>query len=359
MGNILVDKYCPYRYIYSMITENSTFKAAVARLKNIFEQAGYITDTPDFKESSVLLWVPGLKRTFNVRWKQYLGEAEIVFLQHAAVPAEKITTIAVTKYLSIGLLERCKNIGLSVLDENGNGYIKVPGFSFERYIEPLRKGRLKISGTPFSMKASRLIRAFLADPGVKWSQRELVIATGITQGYSSVKLKQLLDAGYLIKAGDKFRVADIERLLDDWVSHYRFDRHGQYRFAFSAGSYEEGLIHLSDGLKRTGIEYAFTGWSGAFLKEPYVILQKWMAFVEKIPDIPESIGLYPVDQSENVLLVVPQDRGVFQFTQQIQDMIVAAGPQIYIDLVRLPGRAKEAAQAFRQKYLDEILRGKA
>jgi hypothetical protein len=333
---------------------NSKLKSAANHLNGLFKHTGYNPQEPVFTSSSGLIRVPNLNRTFDIRWKQHLNDAVILTFLHTPGPAQNSTVVVATEYLTKGMFDRCRGSGLSVLDENGNGIIKSPGFYFERYVDHQNKGRLKISGTPFSMKAARLVRAFLANPKREWLQNELVKETDVTQGYASIKLKVLIAEGYLVKACGKIRLVDAERLLDGWAMHYRFDRHRQLRFAFSAKSYDDGLRRLAGQFKKAGISYAFTGWSGVYLRAPYGIPQKWMTYVENLPDKPETLGLYPVEQGENVLLIIPQDNGVFQFKQQIQGLNIVADPQVYIDLNRMPGRTKEQAQFFREKFLKTI-----
>jgi hypothetical protein len=333
---------------------NTNLKSAANHLYGFFKQAGFNPRGPDFTGSSGLINVPDINRSFDIRWEPHLNDAVILTLLHTPGPAQNSTVIAATEYLTKGMFDRCRSRGLSVLDENDNGVLKSPGFYYERYVDHQKKGRTKISGTPFSMKAARLVRAFLANPNRKWQQTELVKETGVTQGYASIKLNVLITEGYLVEAGGKLCLVDAERLLDDWALHYRFDRHQQHRFAFSAKSYDDGLRRLAGQLKKAGIEYAFTGWSASSMLAPYGIPQKWMTYVENLPDKPETLGLYPVEQGENALLIIPQDNGVFQFKQQIQGLNIVADPQVYIDLCKMPGRAKEQAQVFREKYLKTI-----
>jgi hypothetical protein len=69
---------------------------------------------------------------------------------------------------------------------------------------------------------------------------------------SFAKAFMIISAGYPVKTGGKIRLADAERLLDDWALHYRFVRHQQHRFAFSAKSYKEGCKQLADLLENAG-----------------------------------------------------------------------------------------------------------
>lgn len=304
--------------------------------------------------SSSSLRIPSSNVTINFLPLPYLIPSLSEDILELLRPHQKegIHPIVVTVNLSRSFLEQCREAGINVLDEKENGVIRIPGFRYERFIEDVHKGRPTVKGTPFSMKASRIVRALLAKPDHDWSQVELTKATGVTQGYLSIQQKVLLRADYIRVEERKLRVVDHGRLLDDWAEHYRWDRHQQLRYAFSAATYEEGLERLGAAFRGRGAAYAFTGWSGAFLRTPYGVPDKWMAFVERIPDMPADMGLFPVEQGENVLLIVPQDIGVFHFAQEIKGLSVVSDPQLYVDLRKMPGRAAEQAAVLRNKYLD-------
>jgi len=159
---------------------------------------------------------------------------------------------------------------------------------------------------------------------------------------------------YLFLIGGIISLSDPDRLLDDWVAHYRFDRHVRKEYAISFNTYEEGLQKLSDELNRLKVKFAFTGWSGAFLKAPYGIPPLIMAYVGNIPDLHDSTVLFPVQprQNGNVILYQPQDEGVFKFSEEANAFPVISAPQLYLDMSRMPGRAKEQAEALREKLLN-------
>jgi hypothetical protein len=66
-----------------------------------------------------------------------------------------------------------------------------------------------------------------------------------------------------------------------------------------------------------------------------------MAYVNKIPD--ELNTMFPVNDGWNVILYLPQDEGVFQFTTESKYGYVVSDAQLYVDLSKMPGRAGEQA----------------
>jgi len=257
--------------------------------------------------------------------------------------------------LGWSLLEKCRALDLPVFDLEGNAWFPLPGL----YIERIRPSRLSSpmgsSATVFTAKATRLVRAMLSRFPASWRQTDLVDATGLSAGYVSTLAKRLVAQGYLRKRSGRLTLEDPDRLLDDWVAHYRFDRHGRRSFAVSAGSYDDGLQKLGTALGDSGVEFAWCGWSGAHLRAPFATPPLYTAYAASEPK--EMAGVFPVEGEGNVVLYLPQDAGVFQFSNATDAGPVVSDVQLYIDLVRMPGRAKEQADALRFARLDFERRG--
>jgi len=335
-----------------MDPHDSDLQTVVQHIRDLLARAGHKSRSFQAK-NSVRLSASGLDLILDIRWKQPMTNVTLLEAEHSkTVDKGSSRTVIATQHLTQGLFHRSREQDISVVDVNGNGVLCFPGFHYERYVESQHNGRLSVKGTPFSMKASRIVRAVLSNPARLWTQRELVSETLVTQGYASSRIRVLIEQGYLRDQAGTVRLVDPDRLLDEWARHYRFDRHRQLRFAMSAVGYDNGLEKLGTALRGRDLKYAFTGWSGAHLRAPYAIPPLTMAFVDREPADPQAIGLYPVDHGENVVLVIPQDIGVLQFTRIVNGLAVAADPQIYVDLRRMPGRAVEQADMLRERQLN-------
>lgn len=248
------------------------------------------------------------------------------------------------------LLDTCKESGVALFDLEGNAYVRLPGLYIERFRPSRENAPEPASGTVFTAKAMRLVRAFLKRYPHDWRQSRLVRETGLSAGYVSILTKRLVEQGYVCDRFGMLYLDDPERLLNDWVAHYRFDRHRRLSFAISAGNYGEGVKKLGDVLTASGNRFAWTGWTGAFLRTPYAIPANYTAYVAKRPG--EMKGVFPVEKQGNVTLYVPHDEGVFQFTTLSDAGEIVSDGQLYVDLCRMPGRAKEQADALRHEHLD-------
>lgn len=264
-----------------------------------------------------------------------------------------VALIVVADRISEKTLDACKQEGVCIVDLHGNGWLELPGFYYERFVPSASRNRPVSSGTPFTAKASRIVRVLLEDPGRGWEQGTLIDETGVSQGYAS-KVIQLLKANGYIRinrgAVDVIEVIAAEALLDDWAAHYRFDRHAIRNYAMSFKTYDVGLSKLDRSLHREQIKYAFTGWSAAHLSAPYGTSQQLMAYVDRFP---ESDYIIPAQGRGNVVLYVPHDEGLLHSSINENGFKVVTGAQLYLDLLKMPGRASEQAAVVRDKLLSK------
>lgn len=296
--------------------------------------------SPNGTESMFVAYSPALA--------PYQVQAVTAHLAEQAGPRRHVGLCV--RRLTWALVEACKEAHIAVFDEEGNVYVRLPGL----YIERVRPGRKEdaqsTSGTVFTAKATRLARAFLKKYPGGWTRGDLVRETELSAGYVSILVKRLLGQGFISDRLGRLHVDEPDRLLTDWVAHYRFDRHRKLSYAISATTYEEGIRKLANALKGCGVRFALTGWTGAYLRAPYATATTYMAYVAKAPA--DLKGVFPVERQGNVMLYIPQDEGVFQFTTDSECGDIVSDAQLYLDLSRMPGRAKEQADALRKERLD-------
>lgn len=276
-------------------------------------------------------------------------QVKAIVLHHKHRKREAGRPGIIVRRLSAALMEACKNEKLAVLDLEGNAWVQVQGLYVERFRPTSSPGQERSSGTIFSAKASRVARALLSSYPKDWTQAQLRGAIELNRGYVSVLWSRLQKQGYASLRGEALHLDEPDRLLDDWRAHYRFDRHRRYQYALSMNTYEDGLHRVSTQLRKSGVRFAWTGWSGAHLRAPFAIPSAITAYVDAVSGpIP---NLFPVDRQGNVILIVPQEQGVFQFTRESNYGDIVSDPQLYVDLCRMPGRAQEQADALRHQHL--------
>ncbi len=299
--------------------------------------------------------IPAQKKRLFLEWRHSLAPHQLDALKSRlthSLPADGLPGLVMHR-LTQRLLDRCRELNLFVFDSSGNGYLRLPGIYYERFRPTPFPTRQVSAGTGFTGKASRLVRALLtlAQAGCGQRRVDLASQTGLSSAYVSILIKRFVHDGYL---SDRFSGVHVERpdqLLDAWSAHYRFDRHRQFHYALNANSYGLGAHKLGKQLQEAGVRYAFTGWSAAYLLTPHAEPATLMAYIDRAPDTADF--LFPVEKQGNVILLLPQDNGVFQFLhEEAEAGPVVCDAQAYVDLCRMPGRAQEQAAAFRHDRLN-------
>ena len=330
--------------------------AGLRQLRELLAEAGVRSESegvPDPASHNTTLSLPDVNRRVLIQARAAVHPKDIEALAWLGSTTQGSVPLLMVRRISKPLFERCRQAGLCVLDVEGNAFLKLPGVYVERYSASKPASRPRVAGTVFTARSSRIVRALLAAPAKAWSQSELGRATGVSPGYVSTRVRLLLEQGYVRRRAGELSLAEPDRLLDDWATFYRFDRHRQHRFAISMATYDQGVKKLAAELARCGIAFAHTGWSGAFLRAPYGVSTVLMAYVDRLPSAGDTKLIHPVGSEGNVVLLLPHDEGVFQFTSNCGEQgPVVSDAQLYVDLVKMPGRAREQADALREECLD-------
>jgi len=302
-----------------------------------------------------VLELPDLKKIIVVEVKAHFHPGHIdKFLKMCGDGADSnVLPLVVTPYISESSYTYCMENNVNVIDFSGNIYLKLsdnPICFIERYRENKNAKPVRSAGSVFTARVTRLVRALLSSPGKEWTQKELIAQAGINAGYASVVLRQMKDEGYISITDSIIRLIEPNRMLDGWLGVYRYFRHKVQSYAVEAENYEQGLDKVAKSLKETGLRFAFTGQSGAYIRTKQNATDNYAVYVSKFPD--ETDGLVRVKSGGNVRLFVPQDEGVFQFTTENGRYgQVVSDAQLYLDLSKMPGKDIKQADDFRELKL--------
>lgn len=161
-----------------------------------------------------------------------------------------------------------------------------------------------------------------------------------------------------IEQGDNggFRVRDPIGLLAAWRAAYRFDRHQRrdYFTLLQGRRLHQALAKLESIAEGHA---AYASFSAAELQAPHVRQPKtWLFVSEEFEDeFREVAEAKPVDSGENLVVLIPQDEGVFylpEHTATEDRQLSCTNPvQTYVDLLKSGGRGEEAAEALLEQRL--------
>lgn len=190
-------------------------------------------------------------------------------------------------------------------------------------------------------KAARVVRALCkAHPPI--GIRELAAIAGTTPGYVS-KLVRMLDVQAAVRRteGGQVGEVDLRRLLECWADDAPLEK----RATTSSWIAPRGLSAMQERLKKLDARYAVTGSLVATRRAPVAAPRLVSIYVEDPEAFAEAADLRVAGAGANVLLLVPDDTGVFDDTWTDQGLRFAALPQVVADLLSGPGRGPAEAEA--------------
>ena len=266
-------------------------------------------------------------------------------------------------FVSARLADLCRRINWSWLDLSGNCWLDVPGALHVERSGNLPVPRPRRRGANLSTpEAARVMRVLLSPghAGWDWKQRALELETcwprpngsSVSLGLVNKVLRHLRDEGYVTyTAGRGVRLHDPVGLLRAWSDAYRFGRQGRLAY-FTLLKRRQ----LTAALNRAGLDagglVAYAAFSAAERQAPQVRQPRtWLyAAAEHVDVLAKHARAKEVDTGENLVVLVPDDLGVFlSWLPERPTSEASLGctdpVQTYVDLMHCGGRGEEAAEA--------------
>jgi hypothetical protein len=236
-------------------------------------------------------------------------------------------------------------------DAAGNCYLSAPGLVVSKTVDenpaaetvPLRK--------LFSPRASRIGRALLEEPERSWTQLELSRAVGISLGYANKVVRRLLEEDYVRLVGKKIVLPDPPRLLKDWRGAYDFRRHDAREY-FTLENFGQVERRLAEFAAKVHSPHALTAFAGAAHRAPHVRFLRFHFYYSGDPaELSRALELKEVPSGANVILLRPDDEGVYYHAREEGALRIACDVQLYIDLLSLGERSEEQAEALLEQKM--------
>jgi hypothetical protein len=315
--------------------------------------------------------IPGGKALLCVECKNNFTPSQFSGL--ADRPCESRGYRASTKVLAMPrmsqrLRELCEASGWSWFDLAGNCRLELAGVLLiertgQELAGPARRSGANL-GTP---EANRVIRALLVPEhaGQRWTQREMVEHFGrLTPSVPAPSLalvnkivQHLRDQAFVeILENRGFRVSDYEGLLKAWRQDYRFERHDRRKyFSLLKGKTLEDRLRTVD--PDGGGRLAYAAFSAADFQAPAVRQPLTWVYLdpEAEPQFRNVLEAKPVDSGENLVVLLPDDPGVFYQLENGKNRLAATNVvQTYVDLAHAGGRGEEGAEAILHQRLRPV-----
>lgn len=265
------------------------------------------------------------------------------------------TILLCAPYISPRVAEMCREQNVGYLDGVGNCWIAAPGLFVHVAGRPNRPIVSK-SVDPFSRKSSRIVRTLLTHPGKGWQVQQLARQAEVSLGLVSKVKTTLLEEAYVEERDRLLFVRDAVELLQGWSAEYR--PHVKRLLLFAIPRPNEIEKRLTEWCRTNKVTFALTQLAAAWRYSPMVRYDKSVAYIDskletddKLKSLLTHIDAREVDSGANCTLWITDDPAVFTDAKVLDGVSVVSPLQLYLDLMALAGRGKDAAQEIFQKEL--------
>ena len=257
-----------------------------------------------------------------------------------------IIPVIVSYYLSEQKRKYCMEKRICFIDLSGNVFLSYKSLYVERIGFPNKYPEKRNSRSPFSDKASLILRELLKDDDKEYGVREIAKTVGLNPGYVSRISKELENRNYLLRMNSKFKIPEPKVILEEWSNVYNYKKNQIESYFSLDKQISEILIHLQKISNK--IEYALSLQAGANLLIPFSMYNEVHIYVSDLKSkasIIQALDLKKVEKGANVYLMLPYYKNsVFYDKQKVQNLWIVSDVQMYIDLINYPLRGLEQAE---------------
>jgi DNA-binding transcriptional regulator YhcF (GntR family) len=266
--------------------------------------------------------------------------------------------ILIDRYLIPKKREYCKKNKINYLDLSGNVYLSYKNIYIEKTGFINQYPELRKKRSPFSDKASLILRLMLGGNKV-WGVREIAHKVSLDAGYVSRMFKELEKRNYLIRKNGKGKLQHQNELLNDWADFYDYKENKENKF-FCLSKGPEGILDKLKNIRISKeIEYALSFQAGAFLVSPFAVYNDVHIYISNKKSFEffvDKLKLKSVEKGANFFILHPYYRhSIFNNKQKVQNLWVVSDLQLYLDLYKYPQRGLEQAEHLYEKRLKKMI----
>lgn len=269
------------------------------------------------------------------------------------------TILLCAPYISPRVAEMCREQNVGYLDGVGNCWIAAPGLFVHIAGRPNRPTVSK-AVDPFSKKSSRIVRTLLTHPQKGWQVQQLAQQADVSLGLVSKAKTALVEDAYLEERDRLLFVRDGVKLLRGWSAVYRPNVKRVQLFAIPRPNEIEK--RLAEWCRTNKATYALTQLAAAWRYSPMVRYDKSVVYIDrkletgnKLKSLLEHLDAREVETGANCILWITDDPAVFTDSKEFDGAKVVSPLQLYLDLMALSGRGKDAAEEVFERELRPLL----
>ncbi|WP_233237847.1 type IV toxin-antitoxin system AbiEi family antitoxin [Bordetella sp. LUAb4] len=278
----------------------------------------------------------------------------------AADPAAPgVQRLFLAESISPGAKELLRQERVAYCDRGGSLFLSVPG-AYIHIDKPPPKALEKAIGSMFSGRRAQVLHALLMDHKewfgvVAMANRAQVAASTVSDVLAGLERFDWLESRG--KGPGKERLLrEPGALLDEWARQISIERapavHRYYVPGHNAGALAD---RLDEVCKAYQISYALSSEAAAQRYAPFLSnvsqVRTRLLPGNDTDDALTELGARNVHEGANLVVIDTKSAGELLFRQQIDGVWLASPIQVYLDLLRGEGRAKEMAEHLRRERI--------
>ena len=348
------------------------FLEALRGLPEVRVELGLLreADRPDWGyDARVDLWAGGKPVTLLIAVKKALYPRDVrqalwrfqEFARRWPQSAEGGQTVSflVAQSISPGAKDLLRDERVGYFDTGGSLFL--PADNIYVYVDkPPPKTLSKSIRSLFSGRRARVLHALLMRNGEWFGVKEIAEQTRVSPATASQVLTELERFDWMVSRGKgptkERHLQEPGALLDTWVKQLALMRPLEMRRYFVPVLPAEGLVQKLAGLCTANkAEYAITHEAAGQQYAPFLstVSQVRCRLMAGAPadGALSALDAHTVDHGANLAVIEVKSSAELLFRQLIDGTWLASPVQVYLDLVRSEGRARELAKHLRQEKI--------
>jgi hypothetical protein len=308
---------------------------------------------------SFVLLIEAKKTVFPRDVRQVIWQFREADHAHAEAQGERPLSLLVAESISPGAKELLRNERVGYYDSGGSLFLPAPGAYL--YIDkPAPKSLAKSVRALFSGRRSQVLQALLLQHRNWFGVKELAQQAMVSASTASQVLTELERFEWMVSRGQgpskERHLREPAALLNAWAKQIGSIRpQTPRRFYVPATKPETLPTRIGEAFDAHGVQYAVTYEAAAQRYAPFLSnvsqVRTRVLIGVNVDSALGDLSARVVNDGANLVIIEAKSPGELLFREKVDGLWLSSPIQIYLDLLRGEGRAKEMAEHFRKEKI--------
>jgi hypothetical protein len=267
--------------------------------------------------------------------------------------------LLIAELISPGAKELLRAERIGYFDSGGSLFL--PARKAYLYIDkPPPKSLQRSMRSVFSGRRAQVVHALLLRKQDWFSVKDIAARAQVSPSTASEVLSELERFDWLVSRGQgpikERHLREPTALLDAWAKQLPFLGKPVLRRYYVPGEKTDALIkRIGDAFDAHKISYAISYDAAAQRYAPFLSnvsqVRTRVLWTPNAETAIADLGARPVDEGSNFTIIETESAGELLFSEKVDGIWLASPIQIYLDLLRGEGRAKELADHLRKERI--------